>query len=422
MQLNTSEALSSLICTDCQVRLDESYRLKLQITETQRKLNDLLEECGEITIEFVQIRNGELGTEETIMLNNSPEKKAIDKCCPYCKRIFSSHRDLSIHIERVHEQQKNFGCDMCEYKCYKKFDMILHHRNIHLKDSSSDKKVLCPECGISVRNNSDLRRHHLKKHLRVKRFKCEECNFSCYEKSVLRVHSQIHLPMDSRNLFPCEICGKVLSTRNTLNAHVSAIHKNIRSFACSWCPKTFAQKSCLLKHQNSVHLMIKEHQCDVCNIYVSQACYLKKHKQMMHPPDGKKIKYPCTNCAQSFSTAQALKNHETIHGDPEFQCKCCSKKFYRKGNLLDHMEHHETLEFPCTHCKRSFRNESKLNHHLKVVHFKTASTYRCDICSSTFTRRTTCRDHVLKQHKDVEEGYLKDLLKKISTMLPEEQK
>jgi uncharacterized Zn-finger protein len=84
------------------------------------------------------------------------------------------------------------------------------------------------------------------------------------------------------------------------------------------------------------------------------------------------------------------------------------------------MEHHETLAFPCSQCKRSFRNESKLNHHLKVVHFKEKQTYRCEICSSAFTRRTTCRDHVLRQHKDIDADYRKDLLERISKMLPEE--
>lgn len=401
------------------MRLDESYRLKVQITDTQRKLNELLMQCDEITIEFVQLTEEE--TEETTKFDNSPEKTLTNNCCPHCERSFNSHRDVSTHIERIHLKLMRFCCDMCEYKCYKRYDLMLHHRNIHLKESSSDTKVLCPECGVKVRNNSDLRRHQQKQHLRIKRFKCEECEFSCFEKSVLAVHSQTHLPMECRNLFPCEVCGKVLSTRNTLKAHVSAIHENIRSHACSWCPKTFAQKSCLQKHQNSIHLRVRE-QCDICHVYVSQACYLKKHKQMMHPLDGKKIKYHCENCSQSFSTEQALKNHQKIHGDPEFTCEICSKKFYRKGNLLDHMEHHETLAFPCTHCKRSFRNESKLNHHLKVVHFKTSSTYRCEICSSTFTRRTTCRDHVIKQHKDIDDDYLTELLERISKMLPEEQK
>lgn len=412
--------LSTKICIDCQIRLDESFRLKIQITDTQRKLHRILENLSEISIEMVTTVKEEdtLTHSEVELLDGSRSKKR----CRHCKKRFRNSRDLSAHIERIHYQRKDFNCDLCSYRCYKKFDMMLHHRNIHLKDSS-DFKVLCPDCGARLRNNSDLRRHHLKQHLRIKRFQCGDCDFSSFEKSVLRIHSRTHLPLESRELFSCGICGKVLSTRSTLKAHVAAVHENIRSYACSWCPRKFAQKSCLEKHQNSVHLMVQKHQCDICHIFVSQACYLKKHKQLMHPPDGKKIKHSCRypDCTQNFTTQQALRNHQRIHSDPEFYCHVCLKKFYRKNNLLDHMETHQILAFPCPQCKRSFRNESKLNHHLKSVHFKEKQTFRCEICSSTFTRRTTYRDHVLKQHKDNDDDYQKDLLERISKMLPEER-
>lgn len=142
---------------------------------------------------------------------------------------------------------------------------------------------------------------------------------------------------------------------------------------------------------------------------------------MMHPVDGRKIRYPCEQCSFDFSTEQALKNHSKIHNDPEFECLVCRKKFFKKANLLDHQEHHETLAYPCPHCTRSFRKEAKLKNHLKHVHFKEKRTYRCELCvSSTFTRRTTYRDHVLRQHKELETNFLSNLLERISTMQPEE--
>lgn len=417
---------SHLICNDCQLKLDESFRFKGQITENQLKLSQLAEDHSRRFLPICEQWSMEEVKPEPIpkspckklprSLQNFPENR-----CPICSKQFKERRDIPLHIERVHRKRKDHHCDLCDYKCFKKFDMMLHHRNVHLKNSSLDTKVLCPICGRIMRNNSDLRRHQQKQHLMIKRYRCDFCEFASFERSAMKLHSKTHLARENRDLFPCPQCGKVLSTRNTLKAHVKGVHENIRSFGCSICPKSFAQKSCLLKHQKSVHERTKEHQCDVCNIFVSQACYLKKHKQMMHPPDGKKVKYPCEICAQTFSTEPALRNHLRIHQDPEFECGVCCKKFYRKGNLLDHMEHHESLPFPCQHCTRSFRNESKLNNHLKRVHFKEKSTYRCELCSSTFTRRTTYRDHVLRQHKDLEVNFCKELLGKIAKMLPEEQ-
>lgn len=339
--------------------------------------------------------------------------------CPICNKQFKERREIPIHIARVHERKKNHECDLCGYRCFKKFDMSLHHNNVHLRHQI-DTKVLCPECGRILRNNSDLRRHQQKQHLMIKRFKCDECDFACFELSAMKLHTKIHLPIENRDLHPCSECGKVLSTRNTLKAHIKAVHDNVRLFICSMCTKSFAQKSCLIKHKKSVHDRQKEFQCDVCKIFVSQSCYLKKHKLMMHPPDGVKVRHPCSFCDQTFSTEQALKNHSRIHKDPEFQCGVCFKQFFKKSNLLDHQEHHGTLAWPCGYCTRSFRNEAKLKNHLKRVHFKDKTTFRCELCTSTFSRRTTYRDHVVKQHKDLEESYCKDLLSRIKKMLPEE--
>lgn len=172
--------------------------------------------------------------------------------------------------------------------------------------------------------------------------------------------------------------------------------------------------------QKSVHERSKDHQCDICQVFVSQACYLKKHKEMLHPADGRKIRYQCAKCHLDFSTEHALRNHARIHFDPEFACEHCDKKFHKKANLLDHQEHHETLAFACPHCTRSFRKEAKLNGHLRNVHYKEKRTYRCELCSATFTRRTSYRDHALRQHKELDKDSLNDLITRISTMLPEE--
>lgn len=79
-----------------------------------------------------------------------------------------------------------------------------------------------------------------------------------------------------------------------------------------------------------------------------------------------------------------------------------------------------TLEFNCEFCPRSFRHESKLKLHHKKTHFKDKTTYRCEICNGTYTRRTTLRDHVLSQHPGLDEPYKTELLAKIAQMLPEE--
>lgn len=341
--------------------------------------------------------------------------------CPICAKIFKNQRDITLHIQRIHERRKDYECDLCDYRSYKKFDMMLHLRNIHMK-GSSDQKVLCQRCGRKMRNNSDLRRHIQKQHLHVKRFACDVCDFASFERASMLVHQKTHLAIEKREVFQCNICGKILSTRNTLKAHIGTIHEENRSFACTICAKSFALKNCLKKHIKKVHLKSKEFKCNICQVFLSQASYLKRHKELMHPSDGIKIKYPCDVCSRTFSTPHSLRNHIQVHRDPEFECSYCLKKFHKKANLLDHHEHHGTLTHPCEHCTRSFRNEAKLKHHLKRVHFKDKETFRCELCLTvTFTRRTTYRDHVLKQHKDIDASFCQDWLERISKLQPEER-
>lgn len=420
-QFNTSEKLSRKICCECQIRLDESYQFKCQVTESQSTLDSLLDSSSVEDLpdycfgDYLKVLESEPTTKKST--ENPPRYQ--DNRCPICGKHFKRKINIPIHIRRIHEHQRDHECDLCGYKCYKKYEMLLHHRNLHIKDCSD--KVLCPECGRTMRNESDLRRHQQKQHLKIKRFQCESCNFTNFERSAIILHGKTHLPVESRDLHPCGNCGKVLSTKSTLKYHIESVHENLRSHVCNICSKSFSRKAGLTLHQKTVHEGVKEHQCDVCKIFVSQACYLKKHKRMMHPEDGRRIKYSCETCPQTFSTEHALKNHQTIHRDPEFECSQCFKKFYRKGNLQDHQEHHQVLEFPCEHCTRSFRKESKLLNHLKKVHFKERETYRCEVCQSTFTRRTTYRDHVMRQHKELDAGFRDQLVKEIMIMLPEEK-
>lgn len=53
---------------------------------------------------------------------SSSKKKSIkkDHFCPVCDKYFTEARKVKTHVERIHEKKKNFACDRCEYKAFKK--------------------------------------------------------------------------------------------------------------------------------------------------------------------------------------------------------------------------------------------------------------------------------------------------------------
>lgn len=146
---------------------------------------------------------------------------------------------------------------------------------------------------------------------------------------------------------------------------------------------------------------------------------LKQHVDAVH------IEQPiiaCKVCGALIKSEKGMKTHMKVHAVPKFKCEICFKLFLKLPRLQDHMSAHQTLEYPCPFCTRSFRLETKLNYHLKVVHQKEKITFRCELCSSCLSRRDVYRDHVLRQHKDIEANLLADLLERIKSVLPEERK
>lgn len=241
-----------------------------------------------------------------------------------------------------------------------------------------------------------------------------------YGITVIRSHVKIHLV--ERELFPCDFpgCTKQMTSMFLLQNHKRVVHEKVREFQCH-CGKTFQYKRQLCSHQRHFHDKIKDHRCDICGKMFAQLPKLKLHMATIHAPEGHKPVFTCEICAAKFTESHTLKYHMKKHKEPQFNCQSCDKKFHYRRKLLDHQEHHETLAFPCEHCRRSFTTENKLHRHYKKSHFKDKTTYRCELCSSTFTRRTTYRDHVIRQHKDLDVNIKKDLLERISKMLSEEK-
>ncbi len=59
-----------------------------------------------------------------------------------------------------------------------------------------------------------------------------------------------------KKMFPCGVCGKLLTNRTKLAQHVKVIHEDQKDFACAFCHQRFASKSNLKIHEGTKYVTV----------------------------------------------------------------------------------------------------------------------------------------------------------------------
>lgn len=434
MQINTV-LRGSTICFRCDLKLNEFTKFKNEIIEAQKKLDSQLKgnlddkldlstskidyKAQQVELELDVKREHTSPKKSDSRSTNKPRSAVDSHFCPFCNKYFTETRKVPLHIARIHAKKKDFQCDLCLYKAFKKYDLILHFNNIHRSKDLIVKASICFMCGLPFSSNSRLNIHIRRKHSQetIRKLCCDLCDHRATVLNEIRRHVNTHLPKELKQSFPCVDCGAILSSKGSLKVHRDSKHDmKVPSIIC-FCGKSFRQKSVYSRHYQVLHKGIKAFKCKFCGKDFSGKSHLNYHVKALHSVS---TMITCEICGNRYKNEDTLKKHLIYHADPKFECTVCRKKFHENKKLLDHMSAHEKLQFSCRHCNRSFRLESQLRYHNKKVHFKDKTTFKCELCSSTFTRRSTYRDHALRQHKELEKESMTQLLEKIKNAVPEE--
>lgn len=62
--------------------------------------------------------------------------------CPICDKFFTEKRKIKPHIQRIHNKEKNYKCDLCSYSSFIRYDMTSHMKRIHFPTNDTDNKYL----------------------------------------------------------------------------------------------------------------------------------------------------------------------------------------------------------------------------------------------------------------------------------------
>ncbi|XP_075236492.1 uncharacterized protein LOC142333354 [Lycorma delicatula] len=230
--------------------------------------------------------------------------------CKVCKKILATKMILKEHM-LIHTGEKPHVCMLCGRAFRHKANLV-----VHINAHTIVKTFECPMCPQTFSMRVDLEDH--KKTHTDQQYVCNVCGDSFHSKRVLWTHQQIHNKRIQRKKrrgnrkggLPCRICGKFLSTKNTLKEHIM-IHSGEKPHECLLCGKTIRHKANFIIHVQS-HSAIETYMCNLCDLEFSRKRELKYHKQEAH---GSKP-FHCILCGESFRKEEGLMNHvESRHGD-----------------------------------------------------------------------------------------------------------
>lgn len=143
-----------------------------------------------------------------------------------------------------------------------------HILSIHAT-ALEDEKYQCGVCNNTLRDKKALKAHFNTHRALAKPKQCPTCGqtFTEYRKWRSHTHkdrSVASLPPEKR-CFPCEMCGKICSTRPSLQAHILNIHQK-KGRKCRWCPRLVPydeweehKQMEKIKHNVNTHVT-----CEIC--------------------------------------------------------------------------------------------------------------------------------------------------------------
>lgn len=187
--------------------------------------------------------------------------------------------------------------------------------------------LTCGHCPSTFTRQDNLKRHEARLHSSVE-FRCDICQHRPKNAEAMNRHIEFH---SGKQALKCDICAKVLTTKNGLKHHRAAHTGDGRTVACEKCTKTYGSKQALSLHVLADHEHFR-YACECGKVFVYEK-NLTAHEVVC----GKKSAYMCHFCGKRLKTKTTLKKHELSHVEKNtWVCPKCGKKFQTKSGHYKH--------------------------------------------------------------------------------------
>lgn len=312
--------------------------------------------------------------------------------CEKCHKRYTKKLNLKIH-QHIHSEVK-FTCKICR-KTFSNYSRLKFHTINHTKERSH----VCEVC----RKAFYLRRHlqsHLKSHSLKNELECSICSKNFKTKKKRIQHENIHTGNFDRP-HTCPICNKFYFTTNHLKYHIKT-HANAKTkntkikspYSCEKCGKHLLSKGSLKRHM-FIHNEEKPYTCKICNREFCWLSTLKLHTTLKHSSDAK---YRCNFCHLGFMDRVTFLDHQNMHlGIKQYKCELCSSTFTRRANLRTHKKvkhgHVDKKQLhECEFCGKIFTGPVARNEHIRK--HTGYCPLRCKICGKSYSSYNTLQNHI----------------------------
>ena len=185
------------------------------------------------------------------------DPKKVRYPCDSCPRSFLYGATLNQHVATVHDNTRDFKCQLCNRAFGRDF-----HLRTHMKVKHGESPFRCSTCSKTFSCESRLTRHLDKKHgdgAKLKddsdsldqikpeqvetsvggaiRYKCDRCPRTFQFKRVLLKHAAVAHETNSEE-FKCAACDKVFEKSHSLKMHLKFAHEE-KTISCPSCPMAF---------------------------------------------------------------------------------------------------------------------------------------------------------------------------------------
>lgn len=301
----------------------------------------------------------------------------------------STKQRRSLYQQLLHPYQ------MCD-RIFKTFKGLQHHEKAHSLDAGNEGKESSVTVPVSKSIGQALDTHNKRSRSDTSptRHRCETCGKTFVSLALFQAHDHPQLG-DTTKPHKCDLCGKRFKLLADLLIHHHNVKDNSeRPFSCEFCEEKFKTLYKLQSHRDRIHSSKKKHACNVCGKLLRTKNGLQTHRQTH---SGQRP-FECKICGKKFVQAVNLEIHARIHsGEKPYVCKRCGKAFSQLANLQAHNRTHTGEKpFACMTCGKMFAQLANLQAHCRL--HTGERPYVCKVCDAGFHQLSSLKSHLLKGH------------------------